>query len=123
MISRTEGELGYCLERTGSLGMRARHPTHVKPQCAHRHIPPLTPERAQVLQGELERGGVWLVWFVVEEERRFIALPVTEDGVEAGIIIASSLTRLRQSMPLGLVRSDLQPSELPGVIEVWHAAR
>jgi hypothetical protein len=107
----------------GSLGIRARHPTQGKPKRAHRHIPPLTLERAQVFQGELEREGGWLVWIVLETKRRFVALPVTEDGVQAGIITASSLTKLRQSMPLGLVRSDLQPSELPGVIEVWHSVR
>jgi hypothetical protein len=104
-------------------GTRARHPTQVKPQGVHQHIPPLTLERAQALQGEAERGGVWLVWIVVEEKRRFVALPVTEDGVQAGSIIASSLTRLRQIMPLGLVRSALQPSELPGAIEIWHAVQ
>jgi hypothetical protein len=104
-------------------GIWARHLTQVKPQCAHQHIPLLALERAQVLQGESERGGVWLVWIVVEEKRMFVALPVTEDGIQAGTITASSLTRLRQIMPLGLVRSDLQPSELPGVIEVWHAVQ
>jgi hypothetical protein len=84
--------------------------------------PRLTPSMAQELQGNADRQGNQLMWIVAEEYRHFYAVVVTEDGIGSGWFSADSLTELRQYLPLGLVRSDVQPSETPGVIEIWVPA-
>ncbi|HXD26370.1 MAG TPA: hypothetical protein VN609_10595 [Propionibacteriaceae bacterium] len=77
---------------------------------------------AQKLQTEADWAKKDLVWLVMEQDGgRFIARPLTDDGLLPSILIADSLTKLRQLLPLGLLRSDIQPAELPGVVEVWHS--
>jgi hypothetical protein len=82
--------------------------------------PRLTPAMAQELQKNAERSGNRLMWIVAEERRYFFAFPVTEDGIGSGLLKTHSLTELRQYLPRGLVRADLQPSEAPSIIEIWH---
>jgi hypothetical protein len=62
------------------------------------------------------------MWVVLEEGGYFVAFAVTEDGVGSGWLAADSLTELRQQLPSGLGRSNVQPSETPGVIELWAPA-
>jgi hypothetical protein len=84
--------------------------------------PQLTPATAQKLKEDADRQGAGMMWMVVEEDGCFRALVVTEDGVGSGWLTADSLTGLRQRLPLGIVRSDIQPSETPDIVEVWRAA-
>jgi hypothetical protein len=60
-----------------------------------------------------------MMWIVAEGDGYFLAFPVTEDGIGSGWLAADSLTELRQNLPRGLVRSNVQPSETPGIIEIW----
>lgn len=77
-------------------------------------------DEAQQLQAEADRAHKNLVWLVAEEsDGRFTARPITDDGVMQSVLMAESLTELRQMLPPGLVRSDFQPSEIPGIVEVW----
>jgi hypothetical protein len=77
---------------------------------------------AQKLQTEADWAQKNLVWLVTEQDDgRFIARPLTDDGVLPSTLVADSLTELRQLLPLGLLRSDIQPAELPGIVEVWHS--
>lgn len=81
--------------------------------------PRLTPSAAQQLQENAGRQKHCTAWMVTEKDRYFYAVVLTEDGIGSGWLAAESLTELRQYLPLGLVRSDVQPSETPGVIEIW----
>ncbi len=81
--------------------------------------PRLTPSTAQQLQEDAGRQGIGMMWVVAEGDGYFFAFPVTEDGVGSGWLAANSLTELRQNLPSGLVRSDVQPSETPDIIEIW----
>jgi transcriptional regulator with XRE-family HTH domain len=81
--------------------------------------PRLTPSTAQQFQENADRQKNGVLWIVAEECRSFYAFAVTEDGVGSGWLAADSLAELRQYLPLGLFRSDVQPSETPGIIEVW----
>jgi hypothetical protein len=62
-----------------------------------------------------------MMWIVVEGNGYFLAFVVDEDGVGSGWLAGNSLTELRQNLPSGVVRSDVQPSETPGIIEIWIA--
>jgi hypothetical protein len=79
----------------------------------------LTPSAAQELQENAGGRGNGLFWMVAEEHRRFYAFAVTEDGIGSGWLAADSLTELRECLPSGLVRSNVQPSETPDIIEIW----
>jgi hypothetical protein len=72
------------------------------------------------VQENADREGNWLIWVVAEEGDGFLAFVVTEDGIGTGFLEADSLIELRQYLPLGLLRSDLQPSETPDIVEIWH---
>ena len=80
----------------------------------------MSPDQAQKLQYKCDRAGRDLFWLVVEDHGRFIARPLTADGVLRATLIADSLMELRLRLPVGLVRSDIQPWEFPPVVEVWH---
>jgi transcriptional regulator with XRE-family HTH domain len=84
--------------------------------------PRLTPSTAQELQEIGGRQKRCLLWMIAEVHRFFYAFVVTEDGVGSGWLTADSLTKLRRYLPSGLVRSNIQPSETPGVIEIWMPA-
>lgn len=84
--------------------------------------PRLTPSTAQELQKIGGRQKQCLLWMIAEMHRFFYAFVVTEDGIGSGWLAADSLTKLRRYLPLGLVRSGIQPSETPGVIEIWIPA-
>jgi hypothetical protein len=81
--------------------------------------PRLTPSTAQQLQEDADRRGAGMMWIVLEEGGSFVAFTVTEDGVGSGWLAAKSLAELRQHLPSGLARSNVQPSETPGIIEIW----
>lgn len=81
--------------------------------------PQLIPAAAQHLQEEASRAGNCMIWIIAEEHGRFLAFAVTEDGIGSGWLDADSLTALRQNLPAELVRSNIQPAETPGVIEIW----
>lgn len=77
---------------------------------------------AQKLQVEADWVDKDLVWLVLEQvDGSFLARPLTEDGAMSSILTAETLTELRQRLPLGLIRSDIQPAEIPGIVEVWHS--
>lgn len=83
----------------------------------------LTPSTAQQLQEDAGRNGVGMIWVVIEEEGRYyVAFTVTEDGVGSGWLAANSLAELRQQLPLGLLRSNIELSETPGIVEIWGPA-
>jgi hypothetical protein len=84
--------------------------------------PRLTSSTARQLQEDASRNGAGMMWVVIEEGGYFVAFAVTEDGVGSGWLVADSLAELRQHLPSGLARSDIQPSETPGVIEIWGPA-
>jgi hypothetical protein len=84
--------------------------------------PRLIPSTAQELQENAGREEESLVWMIAEVHRYFYAFVVREDGVGSGWLGAESLTKLRQYLPSGLVRSDVQPSETPGLVEIWIPA-
>jgi hypothetical protein len=84
--------------------------------------PRLTPSKAQELQENAGREEGHPLWMISEVRCYFYAFAVTEDGVGSGWLAADSLTKLRQYLPSGLVRSDVQPSETPGLIEIWVPA-
>jgi hypothetical protein len=84
--------------------------------------PRLTPSTAKEFQENAGRQEGHPLWMISEVHRYFYAFAVTEDGVGSGWLAADSLTKLRQYLPSGLVRSDVQPSETPGVIEIWMPA-
>ena len=85
--------------------------------------PRLTPSTALELQENVDRQGNCLLWIVAEERHYFYAFAVTEEGIGSGWLAAGSLTELRQCLPSGLVRSDVQPSETPpSIIEIWLPA-
>jgi hypothetical protein len=81
--------------------------------------PQLTPSTARELQ---KIGKQCLLWMIAEVHRSFYAFVVTEDGIGSGWLGADSLTELRRYLPSGLVRSNIQPSETPGIIEIWVPA-
>jgi hypothetical protein len=84
--------------------------------------PQLTRSAAQELQENAGGRGNGLFWMVTEEDHRFYAFAVTEAGIGSGWLAADSLTELRQCLPSGLVRSNIQPSETPDIIEIWVPA-
>jgi hypothetical protein len=82
----------------------------------------LTPSTAQQLQEDAGRNGAGMIWLVIEEGGYYVAFTVTEDGVGSGWLAADSLAELREQLPLGLLRSNIQQSETPGIIEIWGPA-
>jgi hypothetical protein len=84
--------------------------------------PQLTRSAAQELQENAGGRGNGVLWMVAEEYRRFYAFAITEDGIGSGWLAADSLSELRQYLPPGLVRSNIQPSETPDIIEIWVSA-
>jgi hypothetical protein len=82
----------------------------------------LTPTAAQQLQEDVGHRGACMMWVVAERPGHFIAFSVTEDGIGSGWLAAGSLPELRQDLPSRLVRCHMQPSEVPGVVEIWLPA-
>lgn len=129
-ITATQSLIG--LSRTGKIA-RFRHlierPVGISCNKSNLHDrrlqafgPQLTSSTVQQLQEDADRQGDSMMWIVVEEHGYFLAVSVTEDGVGSGWLAGDSLTELRQHLPLGLVRSDVQPSETPSIIEIWCPA-
>jgi hypothetical protein len=58
------------------------------------------------------------MWVVAEGDRYYYAFTVADDGIGSGWLAANSLAELRQYLPSGLVRSDIQPSQTPSIIEI-----
>jgi hypothetical protein len=82
----------------------------------------LTPATAHQLQEDAGHLGAYMIWVVRERSGHFFAFPVTEDGIGSGWLAAGSLAELRQDLPSGLVRSHMQPSEVPSAVEIWLPA-
>lgn len=82
----------------------------------------VTPEMARAIHADAIREHVMVGWFVSagqgEHEDKFVARIVT-GSPSVYVLVAETLGELRAMLPPGLQRSERQPADLPGVIELW----
>jgi hypothetical protein len=84
----------------------------------------LTAEAAQMLQDEADLDRELLTWVVMEaqDSAEVIARPIAGGrGALPCVLVAPTLGNLHGLLPAGLTRSPRQPSDPPGVVEVWYA--
>ena len=85
----------------------------------------ITAAVAQTLQEEAHDERGVLIWIVMEggggHPEKFAARPVQSGaGALHCVLVADTLEELRAQLPSGLVRSERQPADAPGVVEVWY---
>jgi hypothetical protein len=87
----------------------------------------ITAAAAQTLQDEAHEAREMLTWIVMEGDgdhpEGFLARPVTAGaGTLPCVLVADALAELRAKLPAGLVCSERQPADAPGVVEIWVLA-
>jgi hypothetical protein len=82
----------------------------------------LSAQAAQTLQAESYRERSLLTWIVMsaDDVAEVVARPMASGrGPLPYVLVAGSLAELRAMMPAGLTRSERQPADPLGVIEIW----
>lgn len=80
---------------------------------------------ASALQADAIRTQPLVAWVVTRDEvtypGEFVARLVT-DTPTSYVMLADTLAGLQAQLPIDLVRTDRQPADPPGVVEVWFPA-
>jgi hypothetical protein len=79
---------------------------------------------AQGLHTDACRTSLLVGWLVTRDPPDYpgkvIARLVT-DGPTFYVLVADTMGELHAALPSALVRSDRQPADLPGVVEIWFS--
>jgi len=83
------------------------------------------PPTAQTLQEQAHDERGVLIWIVMEGDgdhpEKFAARPVQSGtGALHCVLVADTLDELRAQLPAGLARSERQPADASGVVEIWY---
>ena len=80
---------------------------------------------AHALQEDALRTHPLVAWIVIQEEAAaagaFMARLVT-GAATPYVLLANTLAELRAQLPSGLTRTDRQPAESAGIVEIWFSS-
>jgi hypothetical protein len=77
---------------------------------------------ARALQADAIRTHPLVAWIVTRDEATYsgeFAARLVTDAPTPYVLLADTLTGLRDQLPIGLTRTDRQPADPPEVVEVW----
>jgi precorrin-4 methylase len=82
----------------------------------------VTPEMARTMHAKAVQAGALVGWVVSagedEHQGKLVARMVT-GSPSVYVLVADTLDKLRAMLPPDLERSERQPADPPGVIELW----
>lgn len=82
----------------------------------------ITPEMARAIHADAVRGHAlvgWVVWEGEDQHQGKLVARLVTGSSPVYVLVADKLGELRATLPPGLERSERQPADPPGVIELW----